>query len=102
MPLNAHLQSGDEDGGQAEIEFHGDQLKQCFNTMHTQPGSHSRKQANTPFDKTRVRVGYCTGNEQLGFVVAVSVGRGPDRCAVMLRWQDLEVVIAARTADQLS
>ena len=55
---------------------------------------------------------YCTGNEQLGFVAAVSAGRDPGGCAVALiwqdpeaatplKWQDPEVVSAARMADQL-
>ena len=33
--------------------------------------------ARTQFNKTGVNVGYCTGNEQLGFVAAVSAGRDP-------------------------
>ena len=45
--------------------------------MHTQADSHSHKQANTQFDKAGVRVGYYTGNEQLGFVAAVGMGRDP-------------------------
>ena len=83
-----------------------------INPMHTQPASHSCKQANTRFDKTGVRVGYYTGNEQLGFVAAVRAGRDPDGCAVTLRrqdlkaatpleWQDPEAVIATRMVDQL-
>ena len=83
---------------------------QSDNPTHTQPDSHSRKHASTQFDRTGVRVGYCTGNEQLGFVAAVNAGKDPDGCAVTLRWQDPEAttllewqdpeaVIAARMAD---
>ena len=66
--------------------------------MHMQPDWHSRKQASTQFDNIRVNVGCCTGNEQLGFVAAVNVGRDPDGCAVTMRWQDLKAVIAAMMA----
>ena len=63
-------------------------VRECFMSiiMRVNSKAHFSKQ----FDKTGVRAGYCTGNEQLSFVATVNAGRDTDRCAVTLRWQYLE------------